>query len=373
MALFDNQNTFYNSTWHKQQVPQMPSMKLNIPQWQFPNYTQQWNKLRSSGFSPSISNGYEPFPINPFSYTNWIQPSQYNYDDIYYNGVSENIGTNNKYINGVSTALDAASSILPILSGGTSTKLGNYAIGAGNILSKFNNPFAKVAGDFLEFAGATGNALIGSDVNEANVKAMDSAIQNRARQQSGDNSTSSALVELSQNNIDLINPEAKYYGSEGFLNELRGIGKSYDKWWENSRLIDNANKQARNTELLAYKDYQNKMIRQGLLSPDFYSIAAYGGPLNTINMFKDGGGINTPRTHGGLFSSGLVEINNGGSHQANPYGGVQFGMDEYGIPNLVEEGETVFEDIGYGGPDNNAFSDEIEFDVKKYGKRFNLG
>lgn len=378
MALFDNQNTFYNSTWHQHQVPTQFSrpVQLNLPWLQLPNYAQyQMNyanpyAVSSAQISPNLS---QP-----------VQSSRpkYNYDDIYYNGEPEDkeseeyknaIARSEKFVDGFSKATDAAVRILPALSGNTSTKLGNYAVGAGSILSEINNPIAKVAGNFLKLAGAAGNALIGSNPNEANIKAMDSAIQNRARQQSGDNSTSSALVELSQNNIDLINPEAKYYGSEGFLNKLRGVGKSYDKQWENSRLIDNANKQARNTELLAYKDYQNKMIRQGLLSPDFYSLAALGGQLNTVNKYNNGGSINTPRTHGGLFSNGLVEINNGGSHELNPYQGVQFGVDEYGIPNLVEEGETIFKDEGYGGPDNYSFSDRINFNMKKYGNEFSLG
>ena len=375
MALFDNQNTFYNSTWHKQQVPQMPSMNLNIPQWQFPNYIQQWNKLRSSGFSPSVNNGYEPFPINPFSYTNQVQPSQvqpsqYNYDDIYY-GVES--GNTEKSINNANLALNAFSTGMQALNNGTYTEAGNILSGVGNVLSKIPNKYAQGIGALVGAVGSSMNTLFGSQVNEQNVKAMDAAIDNKQKYQFGDNSTTTALAKGSENNIDLISPSAKFYGKEGLLNRLSGSGKTYKIKREKDRLIADANIRAKNAEIDAYKDYQNKMIRQGLLSPDFYSIAAYGGPLNTINMFKDGGGINTPRTHGGLFSSGLVEINNGGSHQANPYGGVQFGMDQYGIPNLVEEGETVFKDVGYGGPDNYSFSDRITFDIKKYGKRFNLG
>lgn len=56
---------------------------------------------------------------------------------------------------------------------------------------------------------------------------------------------------------------------------------------------------------------------------------AFGGELNT---------------QGGDFTNGLLYIDNGGSHEANPYEGVPMGMDPEGTPNLVEEGETIFND-----------------------------
>lgn len=49
-------------------------------------------------------------------------------------------------------------------------------------------------------------------------------------------------------------------------------------------------------------------------------------------------------THGGIFSNGLMEINNGDTHEANPFEGVPMGIDQEGTPNLVEEGETIFND-----------------------------
>lgn len=56
---------------------------------------------------------------------------------------------------------------------------------------------------------------------------------------------------------------------------------------------------------------------------------AFGGELNT---------------QGGDFTNGLTYIDNGGSHEANPFEGVQMGIDPQGIPNLVEEGEVIFND-----------------------------
>ena len=52
-------------------------------------------------------------------------------------------------------------------------------------------------------------------------------------------------------------------------------------------------------------------------------------------------------TNGTDFTNGLLEINAGSSHEDNPYQGVQLGVDSQGVPNLVEEGETVFNDYVY--------------------------
>lgn len=59
------------------------------------------------------------------------------------------------------------------------------------------------------------------------------------------------------------------------------------------------------------------------------NFAAFGGPFST---------------HGGFFSNGLQHINNGGRHESNPYDGVPVSFDPQGNPNLVEEGETIFND-----------------------------
>lgn len=47
------------------------------------------------------------------------------------------------------------------------------------------------------------------------------------------------------------------------------------------------------------------------------------------------------------FSNGVTTINNGGTHEENPNDGVQIGMDSEGIPNLVEEGEVIYDNFVY--------------------------
>lgn len=52
----------------------------------------------------------------------------------------------------------------------------------------------------------------------------------------------------------------------------------------------------------------------------------------------------TLSTHGTDWSNGVTKIDNGGTHEENPYEGIQIGVDNQGVPNLVEEGEVIFDD-----------------------------
>lgn len=49
-------------------------------------------------------------------------------------------------------------------------------------------------------------------------------------------------------------------------------------------------------------------------------------------------------SQGGIWSNGVTTINNGGTHEHNPFEGVQIGTDSEGVPNLVEEGEVIWND-----------------------------
>lgn len=69
-------------------------------------------------------------------------------------------------------------------------------------------------------------------------------------------------------------------------------------------------------------------------------------------------------TNGGYFApQNYTRINEGGSHEENPNGGVQLGVDNNGIPNLLEENEPVYDDFVY--------SDNITAD-KDILKEYNL-
>ena len=58
--------------------------------------------------------------------------------------------------------------------------------------------------------------------------------------------------------------------------------------------------------------------------------------------------MSTFDTHGGYFApKDYMKVEAGGSHEENPNGGVQIGVDQEGTPNLLEEGEPVYKDYVY--------------------------
>ena len=84
-----------------------------------------------------------------------------------------------------------------------------------------------------------------------------------------------------------------------------------------------ANKEMLNNYAFAADNTYNQNFNKGLLN-----FAAYGGDLKMS----------------GDFNNGLIFINAGGTHEQNPFEGVQLGVDNEGTPNMVEEGEIVYND-----------------------------
>lgn len=82
--------------------------------------------------------------------------------------------------------------------------------------------------------------------------------------------------------------------------------------------------------ILANKeDYSPTLIKRANFARNFGGRKAFGGDLNT---------------YGSTYNGGLEYIDNGGTHEQNPFNGVPMGTDRNGTPNLVEEGETIWND-----------------------------
>ena len=84
---------------------------------------------------------------------------------------------------------------------------------------------------------------------------------------------------------------------------------------------------------------------------------AYGGPLFS---------------HSGDWSNGFTFVNEGGTHEENPNGGVPVGIDKEGVPNLVEEGEIIFNDYVFSNrlkPSKKQLETN-NFNLKYEGKSF---
>lgn len=70
-----------------------------------------------------------------------------------------------------------------------------------------------------------------------------------------------------------------------------------------------------------------------------------------MNAFAEGGE---------MFPNNITTINNGGTHEQNPFEGVPVGIDNEGTPNLVEEDEVIFE--------NYVFSNRLKANKKLLSK-----
>ena len=123
------------------------------------------------------------------------------------------------------------------------------------------------------------------------------------------------------------------------------------------RLADSLNAMATlaNSDNIEQYNMAMMMANNNIYDNLYGNISAYGGNLNMD--------IPNYQTHGGDFFNGVTKINEGGTHEENPNGGIIMGIDEKGVPNLVEEGEVIYNDYVYS---NRLTPDEEML------KKFNL-
>lgn len=94
------------------------------------------------------------------------------------------------------------------------------------------------------------------------------------------------------------------------------------------------------SQVLANKeDYSPAMVKKANFARNAAKWHSFGGNLNT---------------NGADFSNGQTIVGNGGIHEENPMEGVPMGMDAEGNPNLVEQGEVIFNDYVFS---NRLFAD----------------
>lgn len=205
-----------------------------------------------------------------------------------------------------------------LISGGMTSTAGNVISGLSGIAGAIPGPWGAVASAGLGLVGGLANRMFGSKLNTENIAKVEANINNLNNFQSN----ASDFDTLSSNwaNADVgMTFNDSYIGKDGWFSS-----KAKDKAADLRRQIEAGNAWVQsslnnNAENIGTTQMQN------LLS----NYAAFGGELNT---------------QGGDFTNGLLYIDNGGSHESNPYEGVPLGVDPEGVPNLVEEGETVFND-----------------------------
>lgn len=136
----------------------------------------------------------------------------------------------------------------------------------------------------------------------------------------------------------------------------------------NNRFVGGSKNRSKLTKRDSYQHEVGPYRLKGLESP--FTKFSFGGHLNT---------------NGSDFMTGLTYIDNGDTHENNPYEGVPMGMDSEGTPNLVEQGEVVFNDYVYSNRlrvpkavrkkyklrDDMTFADAVKHLTKGYEERPN--
>lgn len=265
------------------------------------------------------------------------------------------------------------------ISGGLSSGAGNAISGVGNALGAIPvlGGFAKGA---LNIVGGGVNALFGMKTNQAELNRVNKGIS------ALNDSATAAADATSFDDESLMGPDAINFNVNAYKGGLFSKGKARRK---------NAALQAELKDAYSYagrtSDNTIGNIADTQLDNALATSAAFGGLLN---QYADGGSIHINpenrgkfnatkkrtgktteelthsknpltrkraifaqnaakwhhafggelNTNGADFPTGLTFIDEGGTHESNPYEGVPMGIAPDGKPNLVEEGETIFND-----------------------------
>lgn len=283
------------------------------------------------------------------------------------------------------------------ISGGLSSGVGNAMQGLGSIASAIPGPWGAIAGAGLNIVGGLVNKAFGSQINEQAVQEAKAANTQQSNMQFAASNTTDLL---DQSNFGLLgNINRSDIGKDGwFSDKAKNLTVELNRQREraNQQAIANFGAAAENVDtqndlnaLANYAAYGGPLTMRytGTMSP-FGNTFADGGNIhispskrgtftaaakkhgksvqafasqvlankenyspamvkkanfarNAAKWHSFGGDLNT---NGGDFSNGLIMIGNGGTHEENPMEGVQMGVDDQGTPNLVEEGEVIFND-----------------------------
>ena len=117
-----------------------------------------------------------------------------------------------------------------------------------------------------------------------------------------------------------------------------------------------AKQQAEQDNLINKRNNINAINKMNLLNSNIASNNIRDMEQNLLSL---GGNL---FNRGANYDSGLMLINEGGSHESNPNEGIQLGTDEQGNPNLVEQGEVVYKDY--------VFSNRLHLTEEELKKNF---
>lgn len=272
------------------------------------------------------------------------------------------------------------------LAGGRESTVGNSLSTAGKETFKqgvaSGSPYAMLAGAGLKVIGGLTNAAFGIKTDKQALNAANNGINYYGNFRS--DATDFDDVTGVQNTYSFNNPYTGGWFSKGKArrkNEKLKKEFTQAESWANRSVDNNINNIAdtQMDNLMAnYAAFGGPLGNSGAIDYGFMTDylttknKAIGvkdkmnnnifGSLANPTMFALGGDM---QTNGSDFTDGLSVIGAGGSHESNPYQGVQVGISRAnGEPNLVEENETIFDDY--------VFSKRIKADAKTK-KKFHVG
>lgn len=219
-----------------------------------------------------------------------------------------------------SIASAAAPAVGSMLSGGRSSGVGNAMSQLGGIASAIPGPIGQIGGAALNVASGLVNNIAGSKLNAEKI----AEIENQISEASSFTSNAGDFDALSSTiaNTPMIQGFSQSdIGSDGMLGSKA------------KKLYKKLKKQA-----IAAEDWVDRSIEN---NADNITADTLSGLES--NYFDDGGFMSIAPA----FSNGVITIDNGGTHESNPNAGIQIGVDNEGVPNLVEEGEVIYNDYVY--------------------------
>ena len=220
----------------------------------------------------------------------------------------------------------------------------------GNISSTTNTSFSGDADSLM--SKLSGASMLG-DINRSNI-GKDGWFSHKAK-----NLTNKLRAQAEAANTRLysnFNQAADVANENQFLQSMYNIGAFGGPLFKEGGIVIKKENRGKFTEsanranmgvqeyarhILANKeDYSPTLIKRANFARNASKWKhAFGGDLNT---------------HGADFTNGQIIIGNGGTHEENPMEGVPMGMDAEGNPNLVEQGEVIFNDYVFS---NRLFAD----------------
>lgn len=219
------------------------------------------------------------------------------------------------------------------LFGNTLSAIGSGAMAGASV----GGPYGAIAGAAIGLGGSLAGIFTGKKkakkkarfLNQAAEAANDLAIDNYDFQ----------VNDVMQNNAR--NAMQYAYAAEGGPINIKK--KNRGKFTESaSRAGMGVQEYARH--ILANKDkYSSTLVKRANFARNAAGWKhALGGYIKDRDNMYDS--LLESQTHGGDFSNGVTFINNGGTHEQNPFEGVPMGVAPDGQPNLVEEGEVLYND-----------------------------